>query len=216
MKSINDFRPEAVVVDAGDFPTAPVPLGIVDECRRIVCCDGAADAFLASGRVPWRIVGDCDSISPNNRRRYNEILRRFPDQDTNDQTKAVRYLASKGFRTIAIVGATGKREDHSLGNISLLIEYMKRGLDVRIYTDYGVFIPVAGNESFHVEPRMQISIFNFGATELRAEGLRYPIRDFGNWWEGTLNEAVGDTFTIFADGRLLIFITYEVKQEIVL
>ena len=60
-----------------------------------------------------------------------------PDQETNDQTKAVNYLMEKGFRRIAIVGATGRREDHTLGNISLLMEYMRMGQKYVMYTDYG-------------------------------------------------------------------------------
>lgn len=208
MDSINDFSPEAVIIDAGVFPDNGIALQWLDRCSRVVCCDGAADSYLASGRVPWRIVGDGDSVSEATRRAYAAICRRFPDQDTNDQTKAVRYLVSKGVKRIVILAATGKREDHTLGNISLLIEYLERGVEARIYTDHGVFIPVSGTRSFSCSPGSQVSIFNFGATGLRAEGLRYPIRDFKNWWEGTLNEALSHQFTIHACGSYLIFINY--------
>lgn len=115
-----------------------------------VCCDGAADRYLASGRVPDRIVGDGDSLSVENQKRYASIIRYNPDQETNDQTKAVNYLMEKGFRRIAIVGATGRREDHTLGNISLLMEYMRMGAEVRMYTDYGFFVPMKGDCRFSV------------------------------------------------------------------
>lgn len=207
--TISDFNPEAVIVDAGNFPTNPVPLGLIDSCPHTVCCDGAADRFIASGREPWRIVGDCDSISTPLREKYSAIIRRFPDQETNDQTKSVRYLAGKGMRRIAIVGATGMREDHTLGNISLLIEYMKAGLSVRIYTDYGVFIPIDRDTEFYAAVGSQVSIFNFGAVGLSADGLRYPIRDFSNWWEGTLNETTSSRFRIRTSGPLLIFLNYK-------
>lgn len=208
MDSINDFSPEAVIVDAGILPRNKIVAGWLDSCRRIVCCDGAADSFLSTGRTPWRIVGDCDSVSPATRLRYSAILRRFPDQDTNDQTKAVKYLASKGIRRIVILGATGRREDHTLGNISLLVDYMEEGIEARIYTDYGVFIPVCGSRTFTCAAATQVSIFNFGATGLHAEGLRYPIRDFDRWWQGTLNETTSQEFTIYARGNYLIFINY--------
>lgn len=207
--SIYDFLPEAVVVDSGDYPTHEFPLGLVNGCDKVVCCDGAADRFLESGHIPWRIVGDCDSLSEYNLKKYSDIIRHFPDQETNDQTKAVRYLISKGMRKIAIVGATGKREDHSLGNISLLIEYLKQGVEARIYTDHGVFIPIFSTKEFHAEPGTQVSIFNFGAKGLKAEGLRYPIRDFDNWWQGTLNETTSPYFTIHCTGYLLLYLAYE-------
>ncbi len=208
MDTITDFSPEAVVVDAGLFPTNPVALRWLDGCSRIVCCDGAANSFFASGRRAWRIVGDCDSLSPEMMRSHADIIRRNPDQETNDQTKAVRYLARRGITRIAIVGATGLREDHTLGNISLLVDYLRDGIDARAYTDFGVFIPVSGTRQFDCLPGTQVSIFNFGATRLQAEGLRYPLRDFDSWWQGTLNEAPDGRFTISADGTYLIFINY--------
>lgn len=208
MDSITDFSPEGVIVDAGSFPNHNIALQWLDRCHRIVCCDGAADRFLAAGLIPWRIVGDCDSISPGTRHRYAGILRPCPDQNTNDQTKAVKYLAAKGIRRIVILGATGEREDHTLGNISLLIDYLKEGIVARIYTDYGVFIPVTGPRRFTCTAGSQVSIFNFGAYGFCAEGLRYPIRDFTNWWQGTLNETTSDEFVIQATGSYLVFINY--------
>ena len=149
MDSILDFKPEAVIIDAGCFPVSEFALRCLDGCRRIVCCDGAANGYIGAGGRPWRIVGDCDSLSPEIRRDFSGIIRRFPDQETNDQTKSVRYLMAKGVRRIAILGATGKREDHTLGNLSLLMDYLGVGVDARAYTDFGVFIPCEGDREFH-------------------------------------------------------------------
>lgn len=208
MNTITDFHPEAVIIDAGCFPHNKIALSWLDGCERIVCCDGAANRYLATGRKVWRIVGDCDSLSAENMHKYAGIVRHIPDQETNDQTKAVRYLAAKGIKRIAILGATGMREDHTLGNISLLMEYQRQGIETRAYTDYGVFIPVEGSQTFHCPTGTQVSIFNFGATGLSAEGLRYPLRDFDSWWQGTLNKTTSNSFRIHACGSYLIFLNY--------
>lgn len=208
MDSISDFEPEAVVIDAGSFPKNEKALRWLDKCDRIVCCDGAANSYLAAYSKVWRIVGDCDSLSADIAGRYEKIIRHIPDQETNDQTKAVSYLAGKGVRRIVIIGATGKREDHTLGNISLLLSYLQEGLDVRIYTDYGVFIPVQGTKRFVCAPGTQVSIFNFRARGMSSEGLRYPIRDFDSLWQGTLNETPSGEFVISAEGSYLVFINY--------
>lgn len=211
--SIGDFHPEAVVLDAGDFPSAPVPLSILDSTHTLVCCDGAAVEAIRRGCKPWRIVGDTDSLPAELVSDYRSILRRFSDQETNDQTKAVYYLLDRGITRIAILGACGKREDHTLGNISLLVEYMHRGLDTRIYTDYGVFVPCHGDIGVRCVPGTQVSIFNFGAEGLSSEGLSYPIRDFHTWWEGTLNNTPYGRFSIRARGSYLLFLTYLPKSN---
>ena len=41
---------------------------------------------------------------------------------------------------------------------------------------------------------------------LLSQGLAYPLRDFTNWWQGTLNEAIGEEFVIRGEGEYLVFI----------
>ena len=199
---------EAVVLANGEYPTASLPLHILESAPYVVCCDGGADEYIRQGHIPNLIIGDGDSICEENRRKYGHLLHCISEQETNDQTKAVNFLLSQGKRNIAIVGATGKREDHTLGNISLLIDYMRTGAHVRMLTDYGIFIPCHDTCSFPCQPGQQISIINFGAHNLRGEGLVYPLSDFTNWWQGTLNESTETEFTIHAEGEYLIIMNY--------
>ena len=199
---------DAVIVAGGEFPTAPLPLEILQSAQYVVCCDGAADRYIATGRVPDAIVGDGDSISAANREKFAHLLHIIAEQESNDQTKAVRFLMEQGKRRIAIVGATGKREDHTIGNISLLIEYARAGCDVCSFTDHGVFIPCNGTTTQKCRKGQQVSIFSITARELSAEGLLYPIYDFTNWWQGTLNECTGEEFTINAKKEYLLFLNY--------
>ena len=116
---------DAVVLANGEYPASPLPLKILAEAPYVVCCDGGADEYIRRGHTPDVIIGDGDSLSDENRRKFGHILHRISDQETNDQTKAVNFLLAQGKRRIAIIGATGKREDHTLGNISLLIDYLR-------------------------------------------------------------------------------------------
>lgn len=208
---LNNRELDAVIVANGDYPTAHRALQILEQGRLIVCCDGGADTYIEKGGVPDIIIGDGDSLSEANRARFAEIIRYEADQQTNDQTKAVQYLLNKGLHRIAIVAATGKRDDHTLGNIALLAEYLRWGAEVRSYTDYGVFIPCRGTTTLQCKPRAQVSIFNISALNLRAEGLAYPLYDFTALWQGTLNEATSDRFTIHAEGEYIVYVTYESK-----
>ena len=205
---MKDFYPEVVILADGDYPNHPIACELLKKVSFVACCDGAVDSFVANGGTPRLIVGDGDSISDENRNRFSSIIIKISSQETNDLTKTVTHLKSLGHKSIAIVGATGKREDHTLGNISLLLEYMAMGLDVRMYTDYGVFIPANGNRKFESFPGQQVSIFNFGAKGLNADGLKYPLRDFSNWWQGTLNESTMFSFFIHATGQYITFLSY--------
>lgn len=202
------YIPEAVILANGEYPSHELPLKLLKEAEFVVCCDGAANEYISRGHTPDVIIGDGDSLSPENKIRFSGIVHHIADQETNDQTKAVRFLQEKGFRKIAILGATGKREDHTLGNISLLIDYMRSGMEVRTFTDYGVFMPIEGTQTFASHPGQQVSIINFGAKGLKGEGLVYPLSDFTNWWQGTLNEATADHFSIHCEGEYLLFIAY--------
>ena len=202
------MKVEAVVLANGEYPTAPLPLQILADAPYVVCCDGGADEYIRNGHTPNLIIGDGDSISEENHKKYGHLLHRIAEQETNDQTKAVNYLLSQGKRRIAIVGATGKREDHTLGNISLLMDYMRAGADVRTYTDHGIFIPCRNTCTFTCQPGQQVSIINFNARKLHGLGLVYPLSDFTNWWQGTLNECIGTEFTIEAEGEYLVFLNF--------
>lgn len=92
-------EPEAVILANGDYPTHPIPLQILANAPYIICCDGGADAYIDRGNVPDVIIGDGDSLSEENRRKYSHILHCVSDQETNDQTKAVNFLLSQGKRT---------------------------------------------------------------------------------------------------------------------
>ena len=121
-KIYEHYTHEAVILANGEYPVHPLPLQVLADAKYVVCCDGAANEYISRGHTPDIIIGDGDSLLPEYKKRFSSIIHQIPDQETNDQTKAVHYLQSKGIRKIAIVGATVKREDHTLLNISLLME----------------------------------------------------------------------------------------------
>ena len=204
-----------IVLGAGDYPRHEVPRCLLQGAGRVVCCDGAAEEYIRrEGRLPWRIVGDGDSLGESFKERYMDIVRCFSEQENNDQTKATLYLLEHGVKDIIYLGATGRREDHTIGNVSLLVDYMNKGLRVKMYTDKGVFLPA--KDLFtddmlpdEVKKSQAISIFSFGAKNLRSSGLQYPLHDLDSWWQGTLNRISDKHFTIEANGSFLLYLPYK-------
>lgn len=201
--------PEVVILANGKFPTHPTPLALLRNAHHVVCCDGAANEYIAQGFTPEVIIGDGDSLSAENKERYSAVMHYVPDQNSNDLTKAVNYCVSQGYTSITIVGGTGKREDHTMGNICLLPSYLKLIKHIRMVTNYGLFTPIASNATFESYVGQAVSIFNFGTTMLQGEHLQYPLRPFDGLWQGTLNKSLDERFYIFTDGKVLVYRAFE-------
>ena len=213
MKKINlptkDFHAETVILANGEFPKSETALAILENANYLACCDGATNQLLDNhSRLPDVIIGDCDSVSKENLQRFTRIIHRIPDQDTNDLTKAVNFCLSLGRKQITFLGATGKREDHTLGNISLLAKYLDiYGLSFRMITDYGVFDAISENTEFESFVGQQVSLFNMSGTDISSENLRYPLQNriLNSLWEGTLNESLADSFKLFLNNKYVVF-----------
>lgn len=202
-----------VILANGQFPTHPIPLAIIKNASRIVCCDGSVQYLEAIGLKPSAIVGDLDSVTECLKQKYSDRIFFNPDQDTNDLTKAIHWCKERNYTQITILAGTGKRDDHTLGNIGLLPSYVKLGLAVKMVTDYGVFTPLISDTKINSFEGQQVSIFSFNnATLITTHNLKYPIvnKPLPEPWMGTLNQSLGNQFTLeFAPGPIIVFQTHK-------
>lgn len=203
---IDLYQPEAVIVANGEFPSASVMHRWIDRAPLVVCLDGAANRLLQLGYRPHLIIGDGDSIQPELAQRYGLEFIRVDEQETNDLSKAVRYLHRRGCRQLMMLGITGRRDDHTLGNISLLVYYLQMSMKAVAVTDWGTFIPCRGNAQLKTTKGQQVSLFNFRATGIKSNDLVYPPYDTTMLWQGTLNEAKSDHLSIQAEGDYLVYL----------
>ena len=211
MNSLPHF--DAVILADGEFPTADIPLQILREAKFLCCCDGAAAKAIAQGFMPDAIVGDGDSLTPEFKTRYAAIIHLESEQEDNDLTKATRFCIAKGFRHIAYLAATGKREDHTIGNIFLLPRYVQQfGITPEIYTDHGWFSVINGTTELPSFPGQQVSIFNITGKKVEGEGFTWPPYTYNELWQGTLNEAKSDRILLRTDGIMIVFRTYLAKK----
>ena len=104
-----------------------------------------------------------------------------------------------GIEQIHILGGTGGRADHTIGNTSLLMEYTRMfdlgEITIEMVTDEGTIFPINDTIEFECGPGRSISIFSpDNSLKIKSEGLAYPTDDvlFDNWWKATLNKTVQD------------------------
>lgn len=182
----------------GAFPTEPFPLYLLDNAEGVVCCDGALEKWLAhapSAR-PLAVVGDMDSLPSALQERFADVLVHEAEQDTNDMTKAMRWVLREHpeVTEIVILGATGLREDHTIGNLGLLMEYTRlfdlSGRRVSMVSDYGTAFAITDSCELHLGEGRRFSLFSTdNSLRITSEGLEWPLDDvvFDAWWKATLN-----------------------------
>ena len=210
-----------IILAAGDFPTHEVPLRALREADFVVCCDSAYKAIRNEelGIRNYVVIGDGDSLSEQDKAALADRWIHVAEQDYNDLHKAMCWATAQ-FRIpnseFRILAACGKREDHTLGNISYLATFAEEypGVHLEMLTDHGRFRAMRGTHTFPSFPRQQVSLFSMNPDNpIDSEGLRWPLDAFRphRWWQASLNESLGDSFTITAPDWLLVFQTYDPK-----
>ncbi|MBQ2919025.1 MAG: thiamine diphosphokinase [Bacteroidales bacterium] len=213
-----------VIICDGSFPRTEYPRYLIRTADFIICCDGALKKFIRNSkaifgteRLPDRVVGDMDSLPESLRKKHADIIVKIDEQEHNDQTKAFRWAMEnlEGMESITILGATGQREDHTIGNISLLMEYARMydlegaGIQVQMITDHATVVAVTDTVEMDCGEGRQISIFSPDNTlKIKSEGLRWKTDDvvFDNWWKATLNRAVQDNIRLEFSHRSIALI----------
>lgn len=195
----SDFR--TVVVANGEVPDSELSLSILNDKRRIVCCDGALQKLLSINIIPDVVVGDGDSLDREELSRHNIPYHADRSEEYNDLQKALKYCMANGYDDVLLLGCSGLREDHFIANLSILVMYSEK-MRLAMLTEHGVFNVMRGTSMFRSVPGLQVSVFPSNLhTRLSFSGLKYPVnnRSFNWLWEGSLNEALGDAFTVEAD-----------------
>ena len=187
-----------VILCDGLFPSEPYPLYLLDSAEGVVCCDGALIKYLARypDRWPLAVVGDMDSLSAERQNAFRDILVPVAEQDDNDMTKAMSWVLREHpeVQDIVILGATGLREDHTIGNLGLLMEYTRLfdlgGRKVSIVSDFGTAFAVTDSCDLHLGEGRRFSFFTAdNSLKVTSTGLQWPLDDvvFDAWWKATLN-----------------------------
>lgn len=205
-----------IILANGDIPTHDQAIGLLESAEHVVCCDGAVSNLIQLGYIPEVIVGDMDSISQTDINEFKDRIFRDSSEEYNDLQKALKYCLSKNWYEITILGGFGKREDHSIANLSImhsyyvtLNQYDMGQSSLKMVTNFGVFTPITKTTTFQSFQGQQVSVFPITKeTKLTFQGLKYPVVDriFEYLWEGSLNESMADQFTIqFDNGEVIVY-----------
>ena len=213
---------DGIIFADGDCPTHPIPLGILRSGRPVIACDNAGAQLITKwNMLPDAIVGDGDSLPQQFKDRYKDIIHYVVEQDYNDLTKATRFFlehyrsplheASEDLLHRMYGQTRGPHAgQHLAPPPSIAREF---GVEGVLPTDFGWFVYCHGACEFESIQNQQVSIFNLNCSSLTSQGLQWPIYPFAQWWQGTVNNALGNAFSIDGNGDYIVYRTYEAKRQ---
>ena len=187
-----------------------------------IACDSGFESCLSLGVNPDIVVGDFDSISDDAYKKIEntgaEVIKLNPVKDDTDTEFALRlaFKRTKNTDEIYILGGTGARIDHTLGNISLLGLGLKHDREVILVDDRNYIQMLAPGWTLELEKDGKfgqfgkyVSVFPYGgiASGVTMKGFKYPLHRATLEGFNTLtvsNEIVDNFATIHvAEGYLI-------------
>jgi thiamine pyrophosphokinase len=209
------FMARLIIFSNGLVPDLESARRLIQPGDTLYAADGGTRHALALGLLPSVVIGDLDSLTPDDRRQLDaggvEIQQYPRDKDNTDLELALQYAIQAEQREIIVVGALGGRLDQTLGNLSLLSDPRLSTCDIRF--DDGV------EEAFFTRNRCEVrgrpgeivSLIPWEAevTGVNTEGLRWSLRGatlFPDRTRGISNELLGEVASVIVGTGLLLIV----------
>lgn len=158
---------------------------VLKEVDFLICADGGANHAALSGRIPNLLIGDLDSITPEILKQCENagcVIERFPcEKDETDLELALIYAEEQARlvneRDIWLYGAIGKRIDHFMGNIALMLAYARKGYRIRLVDPEHEIWILQSRECIRRSLGQELSLIALSEKAVvTTEGLYYPLQ----------------------------------------
>lgn len=186
--------------------------------KNVIAADSGMEFLRRNEIAPQVIIGDFDSVS-------SETLEWFqakdnitwhklnPVKDDTDTEFALRLAISMGAECITVLGGTGSRLDHVLGNIELLGIGLEQGVEIELLdannrirmTDHGMVLKKEEQFGKYVS----LIPYTTQVEHLYLKGFKYPLADYclkGFCSIGVSNEITAEQAEITFENGILIVI----------
>lgn len=177
---------KAVIFAGGDIKNYEAVNKYVDKylsCADfLICADSGVRHALKMGIKPNLVVGDMDSISEEDLNKIKQMKireERFPaEKDFTDTDLALKIALKNGATEAVVLAGIGDRPDHSLANILLMVEYKKKGMNVRLAGENWEMFLIEGQAEISGEKGDLLSLIPLSeeVVEIETKGLYYPLK----------------------------------------
>jgi len=209
-------KPRAIIFANGHLPDLEPARHLIRGDDFLIAADGGMRHILALGLLPSIVIGDLDSLTPDDRQRLEGgsgvEIRQYPrDKNETDLELALRAALDAGYCSLLVLAALGGRLDQTIANLSLLTAPRLSTLDVRLDDGVEEAFFVRDRAAISGKPGDTVSLLPWGspAQGVTTEGLRWPLRGetlYSDKTRGISNELLAETATISLKSGLLLVI----------
>ena len=183
----------------------------------IIAADNGASYLRELGFFPHVSVGDYDSLPDTvleqMKAAHIEIHSFSPQKDYTDLELALDLAIKRGAVKIRIMGGLGRRLDHTLGNVGLLLKPLKLGIETHLFDEFHDVTLINKTIQLTRRPGWAISLIplTHSVTGVTTIGLQYPLSKaelFLDSCRGIHNQFTAETANIEISEGILIVIFF--------
>ena len=174
---------KVVIVSGGTPPSNELLYKELKTSSYLICADSGANCVYNYNLSPNFIIGDLDSIDVNALNYFKSkkvhILEYPPDKDFTDTEIAIDKAINLGADEIVLLGCTGNRLDHTLGNIGMLLKCLKLDISASIKDNNNTLLLTDKNISIKGNKGDTFSVLPYGDIiySLSITGAKYNLKD---------------------------------------
>ena len=177
-----------VIVCAGPIKNYKKIRKYIKKNDYFIFCDGGLTHQKPLKVAPDMIIGDFDSYKKNPailQKKYKncKIITLPTEKDDTDSIYASKKAMELKPTEVILLGAVGNRFDHSIANISILINLFNNGINCKLIDDFSI-MQIVGKEEVHVSKEYSFfSLINICGTSegITIKDAMYPLDN------GTIN-----------------------------
>lgn len=173
----------AIIFANGEFPDPRGAKELLRPGDLIIAADGGTRHALAAGVTPNVVIGDLDSLKPDDQAHLEaagaRIVRFSPHKDETDLELALLHAAQEGATEIVILAALGGRLDQTIANVLLLALPGLAEIDTRIVEGAQEAFLIQDEATIKGQPGDTVSLIPLGGNVegVTAEGLEWPLAE---------------------------------------
>lgn len=183
----------------------------------LIAVDKGIESVAELGIKPDLLIGDFDSADAAYIKRYEadkdiRVIRHNPVKDASDTELAIDTAIESGAEEIAMLGATGTRLDHVVGNIHCLYKALIRGIRCVIWDRHNrielINSPLKILKSDMYGRYVSFMPYTDSVKRLTLKGFKYNLDDFTLNYGTSLcvsNEVEDDAAYVGFESGILIY-----------